>query len=130
MVLAPEVEDQDLIGGSRRRGGGRACGGRLGCHRLVADEGRVGRVDNAIGGGMGNRRRGGAHADLLVALQLLALRLPSDGATITSALWKAGMSSYPQVAIDVRRLPIRLKVPSFSCAGPSRSAPWSRSAWS
>src|SRR3954452_581721 len=44
----------------------------------------------------------------------------SDGATITSARWNDAMSSYPQVAIDVRRLPIRLKVPSFSCAGPSR----------
>jgi hypothetical protein len=44
----------------------------------------------------------------------------SEGATMTSARWKDGMSSYPHVAIEVRRLPIRLNVPSFSWAGPSR----------
>ena len=38
----------------------------------------------------------------------------SAGATMTSARWKSRMSSYPQVAIEVRSAPIRLNVPSFS----------------
>ncbi len=36
------------------------------------------------------------------------------GATITSHFWKLWIESYPQVAIALRRPPIRLSVPSFS----------------
>ena len=43
----------------------------------------------------------------------------SDGATISSARLNSAMSRYPQVAIDVLSAPIRLKVPSFSRAGPA-----------
>ena len=44
----------------------------------------------------------------------------SAGATITSARWNSFIVAYPQVAIDMRRPPNRLNVPSFSCAGPLR----------
>ena len=36
-----------------------------------------------------------------------------------SAFWNAWMESYPVVAIEVRSAPIRLRVPSFSVAGPA-----------
>ena len=44
--------------------------------------------------------------------------LCSAGAIISSARLNSAMSRYPQVAIDVRKAPMRLNVPSFSSAGP------------
>ncbi len=43
---------------------------------------------------------------------------PWYGATTTSTRWNSLRSEYPVVAIDLRRAPIRLAVPSATGAGP------------
>ena len=69
-VLASEVKDQNLVGRGRARLGGRLSGGRLRAHST-----RAGSRRHAVRLGVRHRGRGGAHADPLLLLELLALRL-------------------------------------------------------
>src|SRR5215210_1381474 len=133
-VLAPEVEDEDLLGR-----------GRLARARPAASRGPLDVDLGGVGPRLGDEPAGSRLRRAVGAHQLSATPTPADtaarpfepmptdcsdwsflpsvwsaGAIITSARWKERMSSYPVVAIEVRSAPIRLKVPSFSCAGPRR----------
>ncbi len=115
-VLAAVVEDEDLLDARRARAGAR-----------VSDRRRPRRSQSSTRAG--NLPADRAHPTRWSRCSALP-SVCSDGATTTSARLNSARSLWPHVAIEVRRPPNRLNVPSFSWRGRRGSPRAFRSGWS